>query len=235
MGSEGLHTPRATARRLGEFATMSREMATPGDLHRTLGLLSAGARQAFLCDAVGIMLVQTGRVVTVTATGPDVSRADELQTECGQGPCLEAIQRQQDFIVDDLRTDPRWPVWGPQAAELGWRSILSVGLIGGDKALGALNMYSRQTAYFTADDPGLGEVFSAQASVALAGAQERDNLLKAVEARHVIGLAQGILMERYSLDAQQAFTVLRRYSSHQNRKLRLVAQDVVQQRKLPDG
>ncbi|HEX8510033.1 MAG TPA: GAF and ANTAR domain-containing protein [Propionibacteriaceae bacterium] len=235
MSNEGLHSLQATARRLGEFAAMARGMAAPTDLERTLELLSNGAQQAFLCDAVGIMLVQAGKVTTVAASGPDVGRADELQTESGQGPCLEAIRRQEDFIVDDLRTDPRWPVWGPQAAALGWRSILSVGLVGGEKPLGALNLYSRQTDFFTADDLGLGEVFSAQASVALAGAQERDSLLKAVEARHVIGLAQGILMERYSIDAQQAFTVLRRYSSHMNRKLRLVAEDVVKNRKLPEA
>jgi len=232
--SEGLYSPRATARRLGEFATMSREMAAPADLDHTLQVLAVGAQQAFLCDAVGIMLVNVGRVTTAAATTPDVSRADELQMSSGEGPCLEAIRRQEDLIADDLTVDPRWPVWGPQAAALGWRSILSVGLMGGANAIGALNLYSKQTSFFTIEDLGLGQVFSAQASVALAGAQERESLLKAVEARHVIGLAQGILMERYTLDAQQAFTVLRRYSSHQNRKLRLVAEDVVKNRRLPD-
>jgi AmiR/NasT family two-component response regulator len=49
-----------------------------------------------------------------------------------------------------------------------------------------------------------------------------------------VGQAQGILMERYSIDAGQAFTVLRRYSSHLNRKLRLVAEDIVKSRELPE-
>lgn len=96
-----------------------------------------------------------------------------------------------------------------------------------------MNLYSRRTAYFHPDDLGVGEVFSAQAAVALAGARERDSLLKAVDARHLIGQAQGILMERYQIDAEKAFTVLRRYSSHMNRKLRLVAEDVVANRQLP--
>jgi GAF domain-containing protein len=203
-------------------------------LDHTLEVVMTSSRQAFLCDAVGILLVQDGRITTASATGPDVERADELQVECGEGPCVEAITRQRDFIADDLGTDSRWPSWGPRAAALGWRSILSVGLAGTERAFGALNLYPRQEAFFNPDDLALAEMFSAQASVALAGARERDSLLKAVEARHLVGQAQGILMERYSIDAAQAFTVLRRYSSHLNRKLRLVAEDIVTSRRLPE-
>jgi GAF domain-containing protein len=222
-----------TGRKLHEFAAMARDMATPADLSHTLDAVMAAAKRAFLCDAVGILLVKEGKVTTAAVTDAAVRRADDLQMECGEGPCLEAITQRQDFLSDDLRVDPRWPSWGPQAAELGWRSILSVGLFGGDRPFGALNLYSRQSAYFSPEDLGVGEMFSAQAAMALAGARERDSLLKAVDARHLIGQAQGILMERYSIDATQAFTVLRRYSSHTNRKLRLVAEDVVHNRHLP--
>jgi len=212
---------------------MAREMGARGSLDHTLEIVLARTQQAFLCDAVGILLVQEGRITTAAASTPDVQRADELQMECGEGPCLEAISRRQDHIADDLGSDSRWCTWGPKAAALGWRSILSVGLLGEERPLGALNLYSRQTSFFTVDDLHLGEVFGAQAAVALAGARERETLLRAVDARHLIGQAQGILMERYGIDAAQAFTVLRRYSSHTNRKLRLVAEDVVANRQLP--
>lgn len=152
---------------------------------------------------------------------------------CGEGPRLEAITQRQDYVVDDLRLDHRWPVWGPKAADLGWRSILSIGLSDGRGMFGALNLYARTTAFFSSDDLSLGEVFGAHAAVALAGAREHESLLKAVDARHVIGQAQGILMERYNVDAEQAFNVLRRYSSHTNRKLRRVAEDIVTNRRLP--
>jgi AmiR/NasT family two-component response regulator len=41
-------------------------------------------------------------------------------------------------------------------------------------------------------------------------------------------------MERYGLDADHAFEVLRRYSQNGNVKLRNVAQMVVDSRELPD-
>ena len=42
-------------------------------------------------------------------------------------------------------------------------------------------------------------------------------------------------MERYALDADHAFEVLRRYSQNSNMKLRNVAEMVVGTRRLPDG
>jgi AmiR/NasT family two-component response regulator len=55
-----------------------------------------------------------------------------------------------------------------------------------------------------------------------------------MDARKVIGIAMGILMERYSIDPDRAFTVLQRYSQTNNIKLRDVAQQVADRRELPD-
>ena len=58
-------------------------------------------------------------------------------------------------------------------------------------------------------------------------------LAQAVEARTLIGQAQGLLMERFAIDADQAFAVLRRYSQNNNVKLRIVADVLVTTRRLP--
>ena len=55
-----------------------------------------------------------------------------------------------------------------------------------------------------------------------------------MDSRHIIGLAQGMLMERFDLDREQAFAVLRRYSQDRNIKLRNLAQYVVDRRGLPE-
>ena len=56
----------------------------------------------------------------------------------------------------------------------------------------------------------------------------------AMDSRHLIGQAQGILMERFQLDDAGAFAVLRRYSQDNNLKLHDVARLVVDTRRLPD-
>lgn len=54
-----------------------------------------------------------------------------------------------------------------------------------------------------------------------------------MESRHLIGVAQGILMHTYDLDLDRSFELLRRYSSHTNTKLRDVARHVVDHGRLP--
>ena len=64
---------------------------------------------------------------------------------------------------------------------------------------------------------------------------EIEQLRLALDHRTVIGQAQGILMERLDLDADRAFTFLRRASNHSNRKLFAVATSVVAARDMSRG
>ena len=72
-----------------------------------------------------------------------------------------------------------------------------------------------------------------QLAVAVADGREIDHRGKAMAGRTVIGQAQGILMERFGVDADQAFAYLRRVSQDTNRKLVDLAQDLVANRCLP--
>lgn len=76
--------------------------------------------------------------------------------------------------------------------------------------------------------------FAQHASIAITVAVEREQLAQARDSRGVVGQAQGILVERYQIGAEQAFTLRRRYSCHLSQKLRLVAEQVVSHRELPD-
>ena len=56
----------------------------------------------------------------------------------------------------------------------------------------------------------------------------------AIANRTVIGQAEGILMERFGIPADQAFAVLRRVSQHRNVKLNRVAEELVRTRETPE-
>src|SRR4029453_4234544 len=81
----------------------------------------------------------------------------------------------------------------------------------------------------------LAEAFAHHASLAFRVVTERDNLSQAAAARHRVGLAQGILMTRHQLTADQAFTLLKRHSQNTHVKLRIIAQAVIQTGDLPVG
>ena len=57
----------------------------------------------------------------------------------------------------------------------------------------------------------------------------------AVMSNRRISLAMGILMRDQNIDENQAFIYLRRVSQDSNRKLRDVAEDVIQHRRFPPG
>ena len=67
----------------------------------------------------------------------------------------------------------------------------------------------------------------------MAAAQEVEQLEKALGGRTVIGQATGILMERFDLTSDRAFSVLSRMSQQNNVKLREVAEQIVTTRTLP--
>lgn len=71
------------------------------------------------------------------------------------------------------------------------------------------------------------------ATIAYLNARTRSAQVRAIETRTTIGQVQGILMERFGIDADQAFAVLRRYSQHANQPLRDVAIEIVATRQLP--
>ena len=70
-------------------------------------------------------------------------------------------------------------------------------------------------------------------SIALASAREEEHLRRAIDQRDLIGQAKGILMERHRLTAAQAFQVLVRASSHTNRKLFDIAEELTSTGSLP--
>lgn len=62
---------------------------------------------------------------------------------------------------------------------------------------------------------------------------EIEQMHAALESRAVIGQAQGILMERLSIDPDAAFDDLKRTSSHMNRKVSAIAEEIIRTRELP--
>ncbi len=175
-----------------------------------------------------------GRFETVASSDEIADTCDRLQYELKEGPCVEAAREGDILASRDVRHDPRWPRWGTRVVDLGVGSVLSLRLSTPEERLGALNLYSSDTDAFDQDDVDLATIFATHAAVALNRAQLVSGLETAMHSRHMIGVAQGILMNRFGLSIDQSFEVLRRYSNARNEKLRDVAAFVVSHHDLPD-
>jgi len=216
------------------LGTYVREMFAAATLDDTVEKVLSLTQQLFGCDEVGLLLAADGEAVSsVAASGDDVARAEALQLDSKQGPGLQAIADHQPVTATELRFDSRWRFWAPLAADLGFRSALSLSLADGDTS-GAITLYSRRPSRFTSSDLPLARDFAEHASIAIAVATERQQLLRAIQSRGMVGQAQGILMQRYGISDDQSSEILRRYAQHLDAKLRDVADRVVRDRKLPE-
>jgi AmiR/NasT family two-component response regulator len=96
------------------------------------------------------------------------------------------------------------------------------------ETMGALNVYAETANAFSADTRAIGLVFAAHSSVAWNAARRDEQFKKALASRDVIGQAKGMLMERYGVNAIQAFDLLRKLSQDSNTPLMQIAADLVE-------
>jgi GAF domain-containing protein len=218
------------------FARLAVELHRESGVEETIDAVLRFALLAVGCTDAGVVLARrAGRLEPAASTAPVVEQIDQLQLDYGEGPALTSVADQSDvgLLVKDLALDERWPVWGPEAAALGLRSALALRLHTGGPTLGVLELFHPEPDAFGVDEDAVARILARHASVAVATACQEASLWQAVDARKLIGQAQGILMERFAMDADQAFAVLRRYSQDYNVKLRDVADRLVSTRNLP--
>jgi GAF domain-containing protein len=181
-------------------------------------------------DQVGIStLRKDGRAETRAFTGELVLGLDDLQYGLHEGPCSAALQGDDEVSVSSLRDEKRWPRYVPQARALGVRSQMALKLYLDDGTLGGINFYSTLSDEVSEDAQAFARFFATHSAVALGHANERHGLHEALHTRKVIGQAIGIVMERFEINEDRAFAFLVRASSHSNTKLRVIAQELVDQ------
>lgn len=223
-----------------ELAGVLLSEQTVSDLLDVIVNLAISAVHGADSASVSVLTGDGPRFQTSTASSPTVRHIDEAQYERAEGPCVEAIRTNQEVTVN-LPVE-RWPRFSGPATDAGIRSVWSLPLSVGRRAIGALNLY------FTTEQPGDDHYVSAarklasQAAVVLANAASlansqmvNRNLEQALENRDLIGQAKGMLMADQGVNADEAFDMLRRASQHSGRKLREIAAEVVSRLGLPQG
>ena len=193
-------------------------------------------------EAVGITLVadediqrRTYRAETAAYSDERVMPLDQAQYDTNEGPCLQAIEDNDMYSITDLAQEERWPNFKERAFDKGLRSSLSIPLAVGERAMGALNIYAFTERAFNDEDLDLATTFASQAAVSLANVQVyesavqlSENLNEAMKSRAVIEQAKGMIMMQRHCTADDAFQTLVAASQSRNKKLRDIAQEVVE-------
>ena len=212
------------------------------DLTEVLTEIAGIARRAMPgSEASSITLIRGEKAFTAAFDGQMAMDADELQYQRGYGPCLDAGRAGQVFLINDMRSEQRWPDYAKHVSAHGVGSSLSVPLPFQGVTIGALNNYAATPGAFGQTDIAVGQEVAAWVALAVGNAdmiaRTADDLAgmrAAMASRAVIEQAKGILMERRKVTEDQAFTALSHASQNTNIKLRDVADELVRTGALPE-
>lgn len=182
----------------------------------------------------GVTLVDDYGKRSSAASNETVERADALQYELDEGPCLTAWRTQQVVRIDDTTTDSRWPRWNRAASELGIRSALSAPLLATGDSVGAMKVYCDRPATYGPHDEHVMRLLAAQAAILLANTQSLQQarrlsrqLTEALTVRDIIGRATGVLLARGAVSEQAAFLALTSTARESGRPVEDVARSLL--------
>lgn len=117
--------------------------------------------------------------------------------------------------------------------QVGVVSVLSLLLYTHGRSYGALNLYCGGVDAFTGEDVARAKDLTSDLAGAIADSRELQNLDKSTLTPALVGQAQGILMERYTIGADEAFVFLGRICQGSNRTVAQIAHELVDTRRLP--
>lgn len=214
----------------GDHRTEAAHVAL-ADLARALHAKTRTGPLAVLEDAVAAALtlvtgassaaVTTVKSRTITdtlaATDEHATQFDHLQSRSGQGPCLDAAAGQYTIAVSDVGTDHRWPTLAAEAAAHSpIRSVVCYPLFTHTEKMGVLTVYCTAPHALTDDELLIGYALAAHAALAYDAARKYEQFHRALTSRDTIGQAKGITMERFNINAQDAFALLATLSPDTN-------------------
>jgi hypothetical protein len=173
------------------------------------------------------------------ATDAVSARIEELQLTLGEGPCVDAYERDWPVLEPDLANpaDPRWVAFSGPAVEAGARAIFGFPVRIGALRLGALDLYCDRPGPLTDEQHADALVVADVAAITLL-ALEADSpagtIVRGLGAGtglpHVVHQASGMVSAQLDVPVGEALLRLRAHAFAADRPLVEVATDVVARR-----
>lgn len=218
------------------FVTIAGTLTEGFDVVDLLTGLTVRCAELLDVAEAGLLLADEAGVLHVMAASSEASRQVELyQLQRDQGPCLDCYVTGTPTLVADLTAHrDSWPAFVAAATEAGFASVHAVPMRLRGTTLGALGLFGTQVGVLNDEDVSLAQALADCASIALVqhrvsaeGEELREQLQNALTSRIAIEQAKGILAHQGSLNMDQAFATLRRYSRDHNQPLTQVARALV--------
>jgi signal transduction protein with GAF and PtsI domain len=149
----------------------------------------------------------------------------------------EAIKTKKPVAVYDVREEKKY--WFRDlAVQEQLTSMLSVPMVVKDRAIGVINVYTKDPHTFTREEIDMLQMVANQAAVAVENTHLMKEALKAkeaLEARKLIERAKGILMRLSSLNEETAHKLIHKKSMNSCKSMKEIAESIILMDELQKG
>jgi GAF domain-containing protein len=209
------------------FVELTDTMVDDFDIMDFLHVLTSRSVELLDVSAAGLLLADPRGELRVVAASSEAARLLELfQLQSDQGPCLDCFRSGQPASALDLGTDQRWPQFAAAAREAGFSAVQALPMRLRDQVIGALNLFRATPGALDADAVHVGQALADVATISLLNERNirrsdtlNEQLQTALNSRVVIEQAKGKLAERFGIDVNLAFTLLREQARNSNQRL----------------
>ena len=141
----------------------------------------------------------------------------------------EVIKTKEPIVVFDVRQEEKY-YYRDLAVKEGLTSMLAVPMIVKGRAIGVINVYTKEPYNFTDEEIGVLQLVANQAAVAVENTKLMEETLKAkdaLETRKVIERAKGILMRMNNLSEEAAYRLIHKKSMDSCRTMKDIAESII--------
>jgi GAF domain-containing protein len=218
------------------FIDLADTMVADFDVIDFLHLLTDRSVRLLAAAAAGVVLADPrGELRVAAASSEEAGLVELFQLQNDQGPCLDCFRTGRPISAADLTgPDQRWPRFAQAATQAGFRTVEALPMRLRDQVIGALNLFRAEPDPFDTADLRIAQALADVATIGLLHERNvrrsetvAEQLQAALNSRVMIEQAKGKLAERYGIDMDRAFRMLREYARNTNQHLTDVARDFV--------
>lgn len=141
----------------------------------------------------------------------------------------QVLKTRKPLIVYDVRKEQKY-FYRDLAVKEGLTSMIAVPMIVKDKAIGVINVYTKNPHAFTQEEVNVLQMVTNQAAVAVENTKLMEEALRAKEAletRKLIERAKGVLMRMNNLSEESAYRMIHKKSMDSCRSMKDIAESII--------
>jgi GAF domain-containing protein len=215
------------------FVDLARSVNDGKDMVEVFSMLAERCVAVLSVAACGILVIDPlGELEVIGSSNHSAHLLDLFQVQNVEGPCLQCCDTGEVVSDTELSATGQWPGFSTEAREQGYLAVYAVPLAARGVVVGALNLFAHEP--IRDDEIVVAQALADAATIALLQADPHEDALvvtrrlhMVIEERNTIEQAKGVLSQRFSIDAEDAFVQLRRAGERTGTRLVDVAMSVV--------